>query len=164
MEIKGLENLVFKLGDMAAKASTDQNPVVAVGFTAAYALYVHENMEIWPPGMRLKGLPRGGGKVKSGKRKGKPKRGYYWDPQGKAGPKFLEGPARELKEEFGRIILELRGKNKTMAQALMACGMRLKREAQLRVPVDTTNLKGSAFVTLESGEAEAAEPTSQGES
>ena len=54
MEIKGLENLVFKLGDMAAKASTDQNPVVAVGFTAAYALYVHENMEIWPPGMRLK--------------------------------------------------------------------------------------------------------------
>lgn len=42
-----------------------------VGFTARYAAWVHEM-----PGT-LKGQPRRGGK------------GRYWDPQGKAQPKFL---------------------------------------------------------------------------
>ncbi len=59
------------------------NTVVTIGYTAAYALYVHENREIWPPGMRLKGQDRS-----------KPHKGKYWDPQNRAQPKFLEDPAR----------------------------------------------------------------------
>lgn len=55
-----------------------------VGFTAAYALFVHENME-----QKLKGLPRSSG------------RGVYWGPDGQ--PKFLETPMKEDR----KIILEI---------------------------------------------------------
>lgn len=108
---------------------------MVVGFTAAYALWVHENME-----MKLKGLPRR-----------KPAKGYYWDPQGIAGPKFLEGPARELSNsgELSRILLSVMKQGKTMMQGLLVCGMRILREAQLRTPVDTGNLKASGFVRVE---------------
>lgn len=73
--------------------------VVTVGYEAAYALFVHEAV-----GMVLKGQPRPGGTVKSGKRKGQPKRGKYWDPQDRAQAKFLEQPARTLRKELLAII------------------------------------------------------------
>jgi len=62
---------------------------VNVGYTAAYAIYVHENVE-----MKLKGQPRPGGK------------GRYWDPQGRGQSKFLEEPARRLAPELKQIILD----------------------------------------------------------
>lgn len=62
---------------------------VHVGYTAAYAIYVHENVE-----MKLKGEPRPHG------------RGRYWDPQGRGQSKFLEEPARRLIPELRSIILE----------------------------------------------------------
>lgn len=58
-----------------AQKSSDRKPAVEVGFTASYAVFVHENME-----QKLRGVPRTSG---SGK-------GRYWDPQGRAGPKFLQ--------------------------------------------------------------------------
>jgi len=64
---------------------------VSVGYTAAYALYVHEAV-----GMVLRGQPR----------RGKDAKGRYWDPQGKAQAKFLEEPARRLAPELTRIIQE----------------------------------------------------------
>lgn len=64
---------------------------VEVGYTAPYALYVHEAV-----GMKLKGLPR---------RPSPPHIGRYWDPQGRAHAKFLEEPARRLLPELRRIIL-----------------------------------------------------------
>ena len=63
--------------------------VVNVGYTVAYALYVHEAV-----GMVLKGLPRPSG------------RGKYWDPQPQASAKFLEEPARRLAPELTRMIKE----------------------------------------------------------
>jgi hypothetical protein len=166
MKLEGLNRLVTKLQAMAAKrVGNTPSPSVLVGFTAAYALFVHENMEIWPPGMRLKGLPRGVGLYRKGGvvyvsesilTSGKAKtsgghRGFYWDPQGKAQPKFLEGPARELSNDrtLQKIILESVKAGKTLAQALLTAGLRLQREAQLRVPVETGNLKNSAFTRLE---------------
>lgn len=166
-DIKGLDQLNAKLQAMAAKAQREGDPVVAVGYTAAYALYVHENMEIWPPGMRLKGLPRGQGFrrdrktgivyvpkgiMSSGKVGGK-NRGFYWDPQGKARPKFLESPLREFRQELANIVVVALSRGKTMAQALLLAGLRLQRESQQLVPVDTGNLKASAFTRLEFGEA-----------
>lgn len=74
---------------------------VFVGYTAFYALYVHENPEIWPPGMRLKGQPR-----EAPKKGMKGFRGYYWDPQGRAQPKFLEAPARRHRQELRRMIMD----------------------------------------------------------
>ena len=60
---------------------------VNVGYTASYALYVHEAV-----GMVLKGQPRPKG------------RGFYWDPQGRAQAKFLEEPARRIAKELKAII------------------------------------------------------------
>jgi len=58
-----------------------------IGYTANYAIFVHENVE-----MKLKGQPRPGG------------RGRYWDPQGKGQAKFLEEPARTLAPVLRKII------------------------------------------------------------
>lgn len=65
-------------GNLKASAYTfvsvsNQGCVGEVGFTAHYAVYVHE----YP--MKLKGLPR----------KGEGAKGLYWDPQGTASNKFL---------------------------------------------------------------------------
>lgn len=160
---QGAERLIAKLKGRAAKVlgpSLASRPAVEVGFTAAYALWVHENMEIWPPGMRLKGLPRGGGFTRKdgvvyapkalmgGGAAGFAARGFYWDPQGRAGPKFLEGPAREKRDEIWAIILTGLRNGLTLAQALLRAGLFLQREAQQRVPVDTGHLKASAFTRL----------------
>lgn len=62
--------------------------VVTVGYTANYAIYVHENVE-----MKGRGMPRSSGK------------GNYWDPAGRGQAKFLEEPARSMKAELRNIIL-----------------------------------------------------------
>ena len=59
---------------------------VGVGYTAAYALFVHELVK-----MRLKGQPR-------------TTKGSYWDPQGRAQAKFLEEPARKLRPQLIAIV------------------------------------------------------------
>lgn len=72
--------------------STSANPQVEVGFTASYAVYVHENVE-----MKLKGLPRA-------KRGYKASQGRYWDPQGQAGPKFLQNAISENADKIVQIV------------------------------------------------------------
>ena len=82
------------LGNLKASAFTRARGTgfateVIVGYTAAYALYVHESV-----GMVLKGQRRTGFGAK----------GKYWDPQSRAQAKFLEEPARRLAPELVRII------------------------------------------------------------
>lgn len=134
-------------------------PSVIVGYTANYALHVHENIE-----MKWKGLPRSGDVVHAGfDAEGKrlvtmatsaqasgTGKGFFWD--GSRGPgqaKFLEQPARELRREFDRIIFESMKNGATMLQALYLAGLRLQRESMLLVPVDTGNMKASAFTRKE---------------
>lgn len=54
--------------------------IVNVGYTASYAIFVHENVE-----MKLKGKER---------RPAPPHIGRYWDPAGRGQAKFLEQPFR----------------------------------------------------------------------
>lgn len=61
---------------------------VNIGYTAHYALYVHENVE-----MKGKGMPRR-----------KPSKGRYWDPQGRGSAKFLEEPFRRLTPDIIQIV------------------------------------------------------------
>lgn len=75
-------------GNLRASAFTETfktttGPAVVVGYTAEYAPWVHE-----APGT-LKGQPRPRKKGSSADR------GKFWDPQGKAEPKFLEKSAKE---------------------------------------------------------------------
>lgn len=58
---------------------------VVVGYTSAYALAIHENME-----QKLKGQKRPSGL------------GVYWGPRGQ--PKFLEQPFREGKKDILETI------------------------------------------------------------
>lgn len=68
-------------------------------------------------------------------------------PVGQA--KFLEQPFRSMSGELKGIVFEALRKGKTMAQALLLAGLRLQRESQKLVPVDTGALKNSAFTRLE---------------
>lgn len=88
---------------------------VTVGYTASYALFVHESVE-----MKLKGQPRTSGSaaydaaVAEASRIGVPPprhkpagfQGHYWDPQGRAQAKFLEEPARTNRDKLRQIILQ----------------------------------------------------------
>ncbi len=78
---------VLKASAFTRAEGTGLKTKVKVGYTAAYALYVHESV-----GMVLKGLPR------------PHNRGRYWDPQGRAQAKFLEEPVRRLAKELREII------------------------------------------------------------
>lgn len=117
-ELKGFKQLVDKLKTRSAKAIKDTNVDVVIGYTQAYAIYVHENM-----------------KAKH--------------PVGEA--KFLEKPYRQLQNDgtLGEIMLKAIRAGRTFAESLMLAGLRVQRESQLLVPVDTGALKGSAFTRLE---------------
>lgn len=72
-------------GNLQGSAYTQRIPLgVEVGFTAEYALFVHENME-----QKLKGEPRPSGL------------GTYWNP---GGPKFLENAVNENMQEISDLI------------------------------------------------------------
>lgn len=90
---------------------------VVVGYTAAYAVYVHEDMEA---------------KHAEGKQ-----------------AKYLSTPLARLRKEMEKNIREDLKKRKSLAAALLKQGLRLQRESQKIVPVDTANLKNSAFTRLE---------------
>lgn len=117
-EIQNLESLIRKLRDKAAKAKTEKAGSVTVGYTQAYAIYVHENLEA-----------------------------YHKVGQAK----YLEQPARQLNADgtIVSIIKEALRKKNTMSQALVKAGLKLQRESQLLVPVDTGALKNSAFTRLD---------------
>ena len=78
---------------------------------------------------------------------------YVHERQAKHAPptqwKFLEQPARQLSGVLGRTVVQALASNIRMLQALYLAGLQLQRESQLIVPVDTGNLRGSAFTARE---------------
>lgn len=130
--VKGLQSLRVKLRVLQEEARRQAQKSVVVGYTAPYALYVHENVE-----MKLKGQPRSSG------------RGRYWDPQGKATAKFLEAPTREMQEQLGELVASTVKKTGKLEMGLLTAGLLLQRESQKRCPVETGNLKNSAYTRVE---------------
>lgn len=63
--------------------------------------------------------------------------------------KFLEQPSMTLVPEFRRIIEGAMDSGASLEQALLLAALRLQREAQLLVPVDTAALKNSAFTVVD---------------
>lgn len=68
-------------------------------------------------------------------------------PVGQA--KFLEQPAREMRLEIAQIVTNAVKRGATLLQGLLIAGLRLQRESQKLVPVDTGALKNSAFTRVE---------------
>ena len=135
LRVEGVDKILQQIGERVKKTAQDLNAVVAVGYSTAYALYVHENIE-----MKWRGLPRR-----------HPAKGVYWGPKGQA--KFLEQPFRELNRSgvTGDIVRKALLRGATMSQALVLAGLRIQRDSQKLVPIDTGTLKNSAFTVVESG-------------
>jgi hypothetical protein len=131
--IEGVQELRAVFAKKIAEVIKDAHPSVIVGYTANYAIWIHENTK-----MSWKGLPRK-----------EPHKGKYWDPQGRGQNKFLEKPARELQFELGYMIAKGVAAGMKPIQAIYVAALRLKRESQRLVPVDFGFLKGSAFVKKE---------------
>jgi len=130
LKISGIGKLRKRFVDTRKKASSVS---YVVGYTAAYALAVHEIIPLQPQW----GRSRSSGK------------GAYWDPVSKGQPKFLEQPAREL--EGGKIIAAVVNKGGSLEDGLKVAALKLQRDSQELVPVDTggAGLKGSAFTRKE---------------
>jgi len=81
IQAESQKNTPVEYGNLRGSAYTNKLPQGAeVGYSAAYAIYVHENME-----QKLKGQPRPSGL------------GTYWNP---GGPKFLERAVNEKASEM----------------------------------------------------------------
>lgn len=91
---------------------------VAVGYTANYAIYVHEMVNA-----------------------------VFQRPQAEA--KFLEKPVREMKNILLAQIEADLAMGIPLDQALFRAGLALQRASQEIVPVDTGNLRASAFTRIE---------------
>ena len=149
-KVEGVERVLAKLRHLAKAYADSPNKVqdaVIVGYTAAYALYVHENREMkWRGFPRDRSIRKEGDIARTGYSAGSGK-GLFWGPQGRAG--FLLDVARELSRELGEIVAKGLKRGLKMVDALLLAGLRLQRESQLNVPVDTGNLKASAFTRVE---------------
>lgn len=117
--IEGLKSLLDKLQRRTAAARRDSRGSVIVGYTQEYAVYVHENLNAWH------------------------------EPPTRA--KYLEGPARQLANSgiLTTIVRTAHRAGQTLLQGLLQAGLRLQRESQGIVPVDTGALRASAFTRIE---------------
>jgi hypothetical protein len=140
-KITGIDELVKKLEIKRRRSMKEDDGTVVTGFQAKYALWVHEMKQV------------NAGKPRTGKREdGSERKGNWWDGKnGQGQPKYLEQPARELHNsgELKRIVRNSYENGATLSQALVTGALRIQREAQLLVPVDLGNLKGSAFTENE---------------
>lgn len=94
-----------------------KDPIVIVGYTAEYAIFVHENLEANHPN---------GGQAK-----------------------YLEQPAREYQKRMAKMVADYLKQGMPLAQALYLTGLFLQGESQKLVPVDTGNLRASAFTRIQ---------------
>lgn len=116
------------LQEFARRRAAVKNVSVTVGYTAYYALYVHENLDPVTMGMDI---PRASGL------------GVLWGPHGQ--PKFLEGPFRTNRDKYAGIVRDSMRAGNTWRQSLLMAGMELQRDSMLLVPVEYGNLRASAF-------------------
>ena len=138
MEVKNLDKVLRALEKLERESKRKNNGNVIVGYNASYALYVHEMVE------KHRGEPRTG-KHPDGTRK----KGNLWDPPNRGQAKFLEQPARTMQREIAGIIAKAAANGAELIKALLIAGLRLQRESQKLCPVDTGNLKASAFTEKE---------------
>ena len=161
IKIDGAAAVQKKLDWLQRQSRRHNNVGVIVGYSASYALYVHENREIHPPGMILAGKPRGGKSSGRNKATGRftagsksKRKGYFWDPQGRAQPKFLEQPFRTLRSTLISNVYTITkslgiSRGNGLDKGLYTAGLLLQRVSQELVPVEhVIGLKASAFTHL----------------
>lgn len=120
MELKGLGNVLAALQELKTRYYEGKPPEVWIGYTQSYALYVHE----------VQASHTGPGRT------GK------W--------KYLTDPARRLNNDgtLKQLVLEALKVGTKLPTAMIRAGMRIQRESQKEVPVDTSALKASAVTAF----------------
>lgn len=141
-KVEGLSKLLEGLAKRASRAKAAVNVEVTVGYSAPYALFVHEDVE-----MVLLGKPRPSGI------------GGYWDAfSGRGNAKFLEGPARRLRRELCETVKAVikRGSKglhtypeELIGDGLKAAGELLLSESRKEVPYEYGDLYNSGFVKVD---------------
>jgi len=84
----------LKASAFTRDVSTGTTTIVLVGYGANYAHYIHEQVQ-----MKWKGKKRKGKRAD-----GLPRKGRYWDPNGKGQAKFLEQPFKNNFPQMLKII------------------------------------------------------------
>lgn len=121
-QVENFKRLERTLKQLARKYSDSPNAIrgesAIVGYTAAYATKVHEDMKAR-------------------------------HTVGQA--KYLEQPARQLSNtgELATIVTTAVKRGVKLQQAIFIAALRLQRESQKLVPIDTGNLRASAFTRKE---------------
>lgn len=122
IKVEGTKKVIDTLNSKRLLSFLRDNVSVIVGYQTNYALRVHEDEEM----QRRREARDGVGQ---------------W--------KYLEEPFRKMSPEIKRIIRTTRKATGSTLQGMLIAGMRLQRESQKLVPIDTGNLKGSAFTKKE---------------
>ena len=130
--VENLDSIVKAMRKRVAKIAEDAKCSVVIGYTAYYALYVHENLDPKTIGMNI---PRPSGL------------GVFWGPAGQ--PKFLEAPFRDNRDKYAAIVRNALKAGLTLKQALLLAGLELQRDSMELVPVEYGNLRASAFTRVE---------------
>jgi hypothetical protein len=89
----------------------------------------------------------------SGKLRGKPRpngNGAFWDPQGKAQPKFLETAARVKEPEAAKATADAMANGGSLGAAVLAGGEVILEAAKEMCPVDSGTLQSSGYVYVQS--------------
>lgn len=164
MRIEGLEKLQSKLKKLAFDA---KRVSVIIGYTAGYAIHVHENLEArhgaaWNAAYITSKMgidKKGNMKTAYGWTTEAVARGYHLNAAGNAKrpapknpnqqAKFLEQPARMYAREVGAIVTDAVKRGVSLVKALLLGGLFLQRKSQEIVPVETGNLRASAFTRQE---------------
>jgi hypothetical protein len=118
--VSAIQKALQKASERFVSPQAAEGESVIVGYTANYALHVHENIDA------------------------------DHDSPGRTGQaKFLEQPAREKGPEIAERIVAAVAGGARLQDALVVGGMFLQGESQNLCPVLTGNLKGSAFTRKE---------------
>jgi hypothetical protein len=157
LKIENLERLKEKLRQKIAEKLVSPNATagesVIVGYTAAYAVYVHENLEAAHGQMYNAKYADEIAMTRAMKAAKIPKGSFTeWHDRGpNQQAKFLEQPARELSNsgELANDINQAVAAGAKLQDALLIGAVRIQRESQLIVPIDTGNLRGSSFTARE---------------
>lgn len=132
--VKGLPGVLAGLRKITSRYKTDAR--IDVGFTAPYAIFIHEFSN---PKTLGAGVPRPSGI------------GEYWGPP-QFGPKYLESTLREFGGEARRIIREAVKGGKTVAQGMFYAAQMILRIAKSRVPVEHGELRDSGVAKVVRGD------------
>lgn len=135
-EIKNMRSLLRKFEKLERESRRKNNGNVNVGYAASYAVAVHENLEA------------AHGEAFNVKHRGE--KGFTSRGPGQQA-KYLEQPFREMNnsgETHRNIVAAIKG-GASLIQALLLAGLQIQRKSQRIVPIDTGNLRGSAFTEKE---------------